>query len=78
MRRERDSNPRYPLEVHTLSRRANSATLASLLKLCGFLFSRSKVVKKPIEKLLAHFANQTFIEMKFYFFMLKSLPQQKH
>ncbi len=30
-RRERDSNPRYPLEVHTLSRRANSTTLASLL-----------------------------------------------
>ncbi len=30
LRRERDSNSRYPLGVHTLSRRASSATRASL------------------------------------------------
>ena len=30
VRRERDSNPRYPLGVHTLSRRASSATPAPL------------------------------------------------
>src|ERR1051325_2165709 len=29
-RRERDSNPRYPFEVHTLSRRAPSTTRPSL------------------------------------------------
>ena len=29
-RRERDSNPRYPFGVHTLSRRASSATPAPL------------------------------------------------
>ena len=31
MRRLRDSNPRYPLEVYTLSRRAPSTTRTSLL-----------------------------------------------
>ena len=30
-RRERDSNPRYPLGVYTLSRRASSTTRASFL-----------------------------------------------
>ena len=30
-RRDRDSNPGYPLGVYTLSRRASSATRASLL-----------------------------------------------
>ncbi len=36
LRREGDSNPRYPLGVYTLSRRASSTTRASLL----FLFNR--------------------------------------
>ena len=31
LRREGDSNPRYPLGVYTLSRRASSTTRASLL-----------------------------------------------
>ncbi len=31
MRRERDSNPWYPFEVHTLSRRAPSTTRTPLL-----------------------------------------------
>ena len=31
LRRERDSNPRYPLGVYTLSRRASSTTRASFL-----------------------------------------------
>ena len=31
-RRERDSNPRYPLGVYTLSRRASSTTRASFLE----------------------------------------------
>ena len=75
---ERDSNPRYPLGVHTLSRRANSATLASLLIIMWLLFSRSKVRKKPIEKLFAHFANQTFIQVQFDFIMVQSLPQKEH
>ena len=34
LRRERDSNSRYPFGVHTLSRRASSATRASLQGLC--------------------------------------------
>gem|GEM_PF-4494241 len=37
LRRLRDSNPRYPLEVYTLSRRAPSTTRTSLLtKGCKF------------------------------------------
>lgn len=31
LRRERDSNPRYPFEVYTLSRRAPSTTRTPLL-----------------------------------------------
>ena len=34
LRRERDSNPRYPLGVHTLSRRASSTTPAPLRYAC--------------------------------------------
>ena len=37
MRRERDSNSRTSFAGHTLSRRASSATRASLLFMCAFL-----------------------------------------
>jgi hypothetical protein len=50
LRRKRDSNPRYPLEVHTLSRRASSTTRASLLfgagGVVGFPNADAKVGKK--------------------------------
>ena len=38
LRREGDSNPRYPLGVYTLSRRASSTTRASLLM--QYIFSQ--------------------------------------
>ena len=37
LRRERDSNSRYPFGVHTLSRRASSATRASLQFGCKYI-----------------------------------------
>ena len=40
LRRERDSNSRYPFGVHTLSRRASSATRASLQYVSGAFRSK--------------------------------------
>ena len=50
-RRERDSNSRYPFGVHTLSRRASSATRASLQYVSGAFRSKpdckgSKKIRK--------------------------------
>ena len=51
LRRERDSNSRYPFGVHTLSRRASSATRASLQYVSGAFRSKpdckgSKKIRK--------------------------------
>ena len=51
LRRERDSNSRYPFGVHTLSRRASSATRASLQYVSGTFRSKpdckgSKKIRK--------------------------------
>ena len=44
LRREGDSNPRYPLGVYTLSRRASSTTRASLLNECFLLKSAANYI----------------------------------
>ena len=48
-RREWDSNPRYPFGVHTLSKRAPSATRTSLLVIICFYFP---LFDRLIQKLL--------------------------
>ena len=64
LRRERDSNSRYPFGVHTLSRRASSATRASLQYVSGAFRSKpdckgSKKIRKSHKtvKILWDFPN---------------------
>ena len=69
LRREGDSNPRYALGVYTLSRRASSATRASLLYLFPFfrfkkyLFSLFPKALQRYEKFLISraFASRLFV-----------------
>ena len=81
-RREGDSNPRYRFAVHTLSRRASSATPAPL----QYSLARPpknegcKLIKNCEKKtlLFTNFPAQTFIEVHFDFVRFKALPEQKH
>ena len=63
MRREGDSNPRNPLEVYTLSRRASSATRASLRKTIAkieIIFERTKFLVRKVRR---SFGNVSYLRI---------------
>ena len=65
LRREGDSNPRYPLGVYTLSRRASSTTRASLL------FFKSAANYKKI-------ANYQIFQLQMYSFFCSCITFSAH